>query len=130
MARVRRGRQEMPATVNRPVNPPVLLRGQKLSSFRQEDCARIGGVWRRKWRGLRFGEGPMRPCRLGMVLPGAVVVVCAALLAVAGVAEAVAARAAVAVTQAGTWGEAIEVPRSAALNRGGAPPARAGCCAA
>src|SRR5258708_39958778 len=84
MARVRRRRQEMPATVNRPVNPPVLLRGQKLSSFRQEDCARIGGVWRRKWRGLRFGEGPMRPCRFGMVLPGAVVVVCAALLAVAG----------------------------------------------
>src|SRR5258707_12666609 len=68
-----------------------------------------------------FGEGPMRRFRVGMVLPGAVVVVvCAAPLAVAGAEEAGAAPAAVAVTQAGTWGKAIEVPGLAALNQGGA----------
>src|SRR5258708_38420329 len=58
-----------------------------------------------------FGEGPMRRFRVGMVLPGAVVVVvCAAPLAGAGAAGGGGAPAAVAVTQAGTWGKAIEVP--------------------
>ena len=61
----------------------------------------------------------MRPCRFGMVLPGAVVVVCAAPLAAAGAADAGAAPAAVAVTQAGTWGQAIGVPGLGALNKGG-----------
>src|SRR5260221_2353438 len=78
-----------------------------------------------------FGEGPMRRFQVGMVLPGAVaVVVCTAPLAVAGAEEAGAAPAAVAVTQAGTWGKAIEVPGLAALNQGGAQVLSVSCPAA
>src|SRR5260221_14013565 len=75
-----------------------------------------------------FGEGPMRRFQVGMVLPGAVAaVVCAAPLAVAGAEEAGAAPAAVAVTQAGTWGKAIEVPGLAALSKGGAQVLSVSC---
>src|SRR5260370_41250410 len=75
-----------------------------------------------------FGEGPMRRFRVGMVLPGAVVVVvCAAPLAVAGAADAGAAPAAVAVTQAGPWGQAIEGPRLGARNHGRRPVPPGAC---
>src|SRR5258708_8569571 len=56
-----------------------------------------------------FGEGPMKRFRVGMVLPGAVVVVvCAAPLAGAGPGGAGAAPAAGAGPQAATRGQAIE----------------------